>query len=152
LRFDKDERNNQFFFRYFDTIDLYEDIAFEIVSESMYFGPAGDVSEKSLRPLLLGVPFIIMGGANSFNILEKLGFKSFDNIVDYDSHEKNHLLRFRNIAKFTEDLANLSNEEYVASIETLIEKCRPIALQNQVIFMSKLVINNIKKWIQEIHQ
>jgi hypothetical protein len=152
LRFDKDERNNQFFFRYFDTIDLYEDIAFEIVSESTYFGPAGDVSEKSLRPLLLGVPFVIMGGQNSFKILEKLGFKSFDDIVNCKSEEANHLLRFRSIAKFTEDLANLSNEEYNRSIEVLTEKCKDIVLHNRVNFMGRFVINNIKKWIQEIHQ
>jgi hypothetical protein len=152
LRFDKDVRNNQFFFRYFDTIDLYEDIAFEIVSESTYFGPAGDVSEKSLRPLLLGVPFIIMGGANSFKILEKLGFKSFDSVVNYNSKEKNHLLRFRSIAKFTDDLAKLSNDDYATSIQDLTEKCNPVALHNQINFTSKVIINNIKKWIQEIHQ
>jgi hypothetical protein len=93
-----------------------------------------------------------MGGANSFKILEKLGFKSFDSVVNYNSKEKNHLLRFRSIAKFTDDLAKLSNDDYATSIQDLTEKCNPVALHNQINFTSKVIINNIKKWIQEIHQ
>jgi hypothetical protein len=42
------------------------------------------VSEKTYKPLLLGQPFICLGGANQNNVIKSLGFKLYDEIFDYE--------------------------------------------------------------------
>jgi hypothetical protein len=152
LVFDKDQRNEQFTLRYVDVLDNYTDVGLEIVSESIFFGPFGDVSEKSLRPLLLGIPCIIAGGPDSFKILDKLGFKSYDLYTGYKDSERNNLIRFRSIIDYTAKLALMDNTEYSEYMNKLHRKCLPITVHNQDNFKTGQVIENFKKWIKEIHQ
>jgi hypothetical protein len=152
LVFDKDLRNEQFNLRYVDVLKNYVDVGLEIVSESIFFGPFGDVSEKSLRPLLLGVPCIIAGGPDSFKVLEKIGFKSYDEFTGYKDSQRNNLERFRSITKFTDCLATMSDEEYEAAMEQLYNDSKDTIIHNQNNFLSGNVILNFIKWIKEIHQ
>lgn len=152
LIFDKDERNEQFNLRYVDVLDNYVGVGLEIVSESLFFGPLGDVSEKSLRPLLLGIPCIIAGGPDSFKVLEKIGFKSYDEITGYKDHERNNLTRLRSITNFTDRLSKMSNDEYETFMEQLRIDSKDIIEHNQNNFLSGNLITNFIKWIQEIHQ
>jgi hypothetical protein len=152
LVFDNDERSEQFALRYVDVLKNYNDVGLEIVSESLFFGPLGDVSEKSLRPLLLGIPCIIAGGPNSFKVLEKIGFKSYDEITGYKDQERNNLVRLRSITDFTDKLAKMSDDEYAAFMEQLHIDSKDIIEHNQNNFLSGNLITNFIKWIQEIHQ
>jgi hypothetical protein len=152
LVFDNNDRENEFTLRYAGVLGSYIDVGLEIVSESIFFGPFGDVSEKSLRPLLLGIPCIIAGGPDSFKILEKLGFKSYDQFTGYKDSERNNVIRFRSIADYTSKLSKMSDAEYSAYIEKLQIKCLPIIQHNQDNFKTGQLIENFKKWIKEIHQ
>jgi hypothetical protein len=152
LVFDKDLRNEQFNLRYVDVLKNYVDVGLEIVSESIFFGPFGDISEKSLRSLLLGVPCIIAGGPDSFKVLEKIGFKSYDEFTGYKDSQRNNLERFRSITKFTDRLAGMSDEEYQAAMEKLHNDSKDTIIHNQNNFLSGNVILNFIKWIKEIHR
>jgi hypothetical protein len=41
------------------------------------------LSEKTWKPLLLGQPFLNVGSCGYYNYIEKLGFKLYDEIIDY---------------------------------------------------------------------
>jgi hypothetical protein len=152
LTLDNDERNEESTLRYQGAVDNYVDIGLEIVSESIYFGPLGDVSEKALRPLVLGVPCIVMGGPESFKILERLGFKSYNGLTGYKDTERNNLYRFRSIIEFTNKLAEMNDEEYKNYMDQFYQECLPIIEHNQNNFKTGQVIENYITWIKEIHQ
>jgi len=152
LIFDKDERQESFTMRYADALENYTNVGLEVVSESIFFGPFGDVSEKSLRPLILGIPCIIAGGPNSFKILEKLGFKSYDHLTGYKDSERNNLIRLRSLIEFTDRLAKMSNEGYASCMEQFYINSKDIIEHNQQNFQTGQVIENYIKWIKEIHQ
>jgi hypothetical protein len=152
LILDNDERHEESTLRFQSAVSNYINVGLEIVSESIYFGPLGDVSEKALRPLVLGVPCIIAGGPGSFNILERLGFKSYDKITGYKDAERNNLTRFRSITELTNRLSAMSDEEYKTYMDQFYQECLPIIKHNQDNFKTGQVIENYITWIKEIHQ
>lgn len=152
LVFDNDKNHEQFNLRYIDVLDNYTDVGLEIVSESIFFGPLGDVSEKSLRPLLLGIPCIIAGGPDSFKVLEKIGFKSYNELTGYKDSERNNLERFRSITNFTDKLANMSDDEYESFMEQFHKDSKDIVDHNRHNLLSGNAILYFIKWIKEVHQ
>lgn len=152
FKFDLDIRNEEFLMRYYDIIENYKDVGLEIVSESIFFGPLGDVSEKSLRPMVLGIPCIIVAGYNSFKILEKLGFKSYDFVTGYKDDEKNHLIRIRSALEFVNNLSLLSDEEYQDQMNNFYERSKPIIEHNLENFRSGNAVEKFISWVKQIHQ
>ena len=69
-------------FNFFDVPRGYGDCFIDIVSESstdvQYF------TEKTVRPLVFGKPFILVGAPGANNRLKELGFQLFDELFDYD--------------------------------------------------------------------
>ena len=68
-------------------IDFYKYIAVDIVSESVFKYPYNYITEKTLKPLAHGRPFIIVGPVDSLKALNNYGFRTFSSIIDetYDS-------------------------------------------------------------------
>jgi hypothetical protein len=86
----------------------YLDFLIDIVSETFTKGKTLFITEKTVRPMLLKKPFIIMGSRNFLAYLKQMGFKTFDKYWDegYDFYEGKD--RYLNILKLIDSLATKS--------------------------------------------
>jgi hypothetical protein len=67
--------------------DDYGNTSMEVVLETLFDDNRWHLTEKSLRPIALGHPFILAGTAGSLAYLRSYGFKTFDTVWNesYDS-------------------------------------------------------------------
>ena len=63
-------------------LDDYNHTDFEIVLETLFDDSRVHLTEKILRPIACGQPFLILGTAGSLKYLQTYGFKTFGNIID----------------------------------------------------------------------
>jgi hypothetical protein len=70
----------------YDNTD-YQRIGIEVVLETLFDDSRWHLTEKSLRPIACGRPFILAGTAGSLEYLRSYGFKTFNGYVDetYDT-------------------------------------------------------------------
>jgi hypothetical protein len=70
----------------FDEND-YANTEIEVVLETLFDDERLHLTEKTLRPIALGQPFILMATHGSLNYLRRYGFKTFDGIIneEYDN-------------------------------------------------------------------
>ncbi len=86
---------------------------FSIVTESEFSGgEVRRITEKSLKPLAMGHPLIVVGNAYSLRRLRELGFRTFSPFIDesYDECE-DRTERMRRIQKEVRRLAEMSHAE-----------------------------------------
>ena len=64
----------------------YEQTDIEVVLETLFDDPRIHLTEKSLRPIACGQPFILAGGPGSLSYLRDYGFATFETVwnEDYD--------------------------------------------------------------------
>ena len=69
------------------TLSDYEATDIEVVLETLFDDPRQQLTEKILRPIACGQPFILASTAGSLEYLRSYGFKTFDDIWNeqYDS-------------------------------------------------------------------
>ena len=86
------------------------------------------ITEKTLKCLLTGKPFIVMAGTGFMSWLQELGFKTFDSIIDesYD-REPRSTARITLIKKEIDRIAKFNSEEY----KIFSEQLKPITIYNQ---------------------
>ncbi len=137
----KDERNfdenyiQHIHAQHDELIHLYQNTAINLLCESIYdssysytMGIAHTfLSEKTFRALAFPRPFILIGQKHSLKNLQKVGFRTFSEIIDesYDEMEDNE--RFEKIKQIILDLSKKSKEE----IYTMWEKCIEIYEHNR---------------------
>jgi hypothetical protein len=65
----------------------YKEIGIEIVLETLFDDSRLHLTEKALRPIACGRPFILAGTAGSLAYLRSYGFQTFDGLIDesYDT-------------------------------------------------------------------
>jgi hypothetical protein len=65
----------------------YASTGIEIVLETLFDDHRWHLTEKSLRPIACGKPFVLMATPGSLQYLRQYGFKTFDGLIDetYDS-------------------------------------------------------------------
>lgn len=68
-------------FQYNIAWDLYEQVGFEIVPETMY-KDITMATEKTVKSLVAKIPFVILSGTDHYGMLKSLGFKTFDSLID----------------------------------------------------------------------
>lgn len=70
----------------YDSTD-YQRIGIEVVLETLFDDSRWHLTEKSLRPIACGRPFILTGTAGSLEYLRSYGFKTFNGYIDetYDT-------------------------------------------------------------------
>jgi hypothetical protein len=74
---------NPIYTSYTDTIKLYEDSYFSIVSETCFFENVGRAfTEKTFKPILYKHPFILIAHPNSLELLRSLGYRNFHPFID----------------------------------------------------------------------
>lgn len=106
--------------------EFYPNILVDVVAETFVNGNTFFVTEKTVRPMLLKKPFIIMGSKNFMIYLRQMGFQTFYEFwdEDYDGHEGKE--KYLQILKLINELSTRSiNELY-----SMYEKMQPILEHN----------------------
>jgi len=96
----------------FEKKEPYLDSYIHITAETNFFERGLYLSEKTWKPMAQLQPFIMMGAANSLELIKSLGFKTFDGFIDesYDKIENNEE-RFKAILAEIERLSNIPLHE-----------------------------------------
>ena len=83
-----------------------------LVTETVATGRRHHLTEKTFKPIAMGMPFVIVGTRGSLEYLRSYGFKTFGDFWDesYDSIADDNQ-RIAAIAKTLKDLDNLSEQE-----------------------------------------
>ena len=103
------------------------------------------LTEKTLRPIACGHPFIIANGPGTLNYLKSYGFKTFHPYINeiYDT-ETDTDKRLKLITEEIEKISLLSDSDF----EILIQNVQRIAEHNKKIFFSKefesQIVNELK--------
>lgn len=124
-----------------------------LVLETLFEDPRIYLTEKTLRPLACGHPFILAAGSRSLEFLRSYGFETFHPWIDesYDL-ETNHDRRREMIVMEMYRIANLGEIEK----SNLIHSCRLIAEKNKKMFFSKnfenRIINELQKNVNDAYE
>lgn len=106
-----------------DTMKLYEDSYFSVVSETNFFGNTGRfLTEKTFKPIAYTHPFILLCDPYSLKLLKQLGYKTFHPFINesYDN-EPNDTKRMKIILNEVNRLSNLSKSELFEFIDNIKE-------------------------------
>lgn len=65
----------------------YQETAIEVVLETLFDDTRWHLTEKTLRPIACGHPFILLAAPNSLEYLRRYGFRTFDSVINesYDT-------------------------------------------------------------------
>jgi hypothetical protein len=128
--------------------DTFVSLVNETLTETVFF------SEKIFKPILMGHPFILIGGKGSLKKLKEMGFKTFDKWWD-ESYDDCDCFIERCI-KVTEVLSKLS-EKNNAQLQLMRSFMRPILKHNQDLYtdmirpsplgMDKEIIEYLRKLV-----
>lgn len=98
-----------------------------VPTETVYFGNRTHLTEKTFKPIALGMPFILVAPSGSLGYLREYGFQTFGDIWDesYD-RETDDLLRLEKLVGVLETLNSMS----VGQRQDLHRACLPIVQHN----------------------
>ena len=110
-----------------DQIELTTESLIYHVSETVYFGRRQHLTEKTFKPIAMGMPFVLTAPAHSLEYLKSYGFKTFDSIWDesYDQ-EENDLVRAKRVVHLLKKIDQQSLEQR----QKMFEQCMPIIEHN----------------------
>lgn len=110
-------------------INDYNSTDFEVVLETLFDDDRLHLTEKILRPISLGQPFLLAATHGSLEYLRSYGFKTFSDIIDesYDSIE-NPLHRLQAIVKTMKQI----------SLWTDNERAEKMLIANQIAAYNKM--------------
>jgi len=91
--------------------EFYLNFLIDIVAETWTTGRTFFATEKTVRPMMLKKPFILMGSKNYLDYLHQMGFKTFNDFwnEDYDGYEGKE--RYVKILELIDVLAQKSTDE-----------------------------------------
>ena len=108
----------------FDVED-YESTDIEIVLETLFDDDRLQLTEKSLRPIAVGQPFILAGTQGSLEYLRSYGFKTFDSVWDesYDLIEDpaERLIQIAELMKYISTWLPHQREHNMAQAQAIAE-------------------------------
>jgi hypothetical protein len=113
--------------------DDYLTCWFDVVLETLYDDPRLHLTEKILRPIACGKPFLLCATPGSLEYLRSYGFKTFAPFVneDYDQLQ-DPLARMQAIIQTMKSIALLTEEDKA----TLNQKLKEITNYNKELFFS----------------
>ncbi len=132
--------------------DLMDSFVF-VVTETCFWQDKTHLTEKIFKPIVLKMPFILVGCANNLEYLRGYGFKTFSEFWDesYDQ-EVNPTARLLKIIDVIKKISNLSNNQ----LKDMLVGMEPILEHNYNLFMSREFINGeflkLKKSLSDISQ
>jgi hypothetical protein len=114
-----------------DQFDLCAESLVYHVTETVYTGRRLQLTEKSFKPIALGMPFILSATAGSLAYLRSYGFKTFGEFWDEDYDlETDDLVRAEKVAAVLKNLDDLSEREK----QELFQACWPVIEHNWIWF------------------
>lgn len=104
----------------------YPDFLIDLVCETWTVGRTFLLSEKTVRPMLLKKPMIVMGPRCTLEYLRQMGFETFSDFwsEDYDGYSEKD--RYLKILELIKDLDQLPIEE----LDHMYQKMQPILEHN----------------------
>ena len=123
----------------FDIAD-YQDTLIEVVLETLFDDSRIHLTEKILRPIACGQPFILASGTGSLEYLKSYGFKTFDSVFDesYDQ-EHNPVTRLQKIINTMKEIKSWDS----ATLAKKQDHLKEIADYNRSWFFSDNFLNII---------
>ncbi len=123
------------------SVDDYKNSAIDVVLETVFDQNKIFLTEKILRPIACGKPFILVSEKNALQYLKSYGFKSFDGLIDesYDTIT-DPSKRMEKIIETMKKISNLTQNEK----NELFCKMHLIAEENKKWFFSNDFFNLIK--------
>lgn len=111
-------------------IGIYNRTAYTVIAETNYSNQYSFYTEKTSKPIIARRLFVIFAGQHYLQNLHKLGFKTFDSVIDesYDSIEDNA----QRWAAACEQLSALCKLDQA----TVLEKIQPIVEHNFTVMMT----------------
>ncbi len=124
----------------------YAQTAIEIVLETLFDDQRQHLTEKALRPIACGRPFMLAATANSLQYLRDYGFETFDGLIDesYDT-VADPKLRLQMIVKEMKRLSSLDADSKLK----LWQQAYQIAARNKKLFFSEHWHNRIVSEFEE---
>jgi hypothetical protein len=95
-------------------LSLFEESAeslLYLVTETVATGRRWHLTEKTFKPIALGMPFVIVGTKGSLEYLRSYGFRTFGDVWDESYDDADDDVRIEKIAKLLKDLDNLSVDQ-----------------------------------------
>ena len=123
----------------------YSTTAIEVVLETLFDDSRQHLTEKALRPIACGRPFILAATAGSLQYLKQYGFKTFDGLIDetYDTITDPR----RRLDTIVQEIKRISNLDHDQK-RLLWTKLYAIAEHNRRLFFSDvwhdLIVNEFK--------
>lgn len=112
----------------------YQNNAIEIVLETIFDDPRNHLTEKSLRPIATGTPFMLVSSPGSLQYLKRYGFETFSPLINeqYDSIA-DPVQRMQAIAEEMSRIQSLGATQF----NEFIIQCLAIAQRNKQRFFSQ---------------
>lgn len=113
-------------------VEDFNATAISVVLETVFDGRI-HLTEKTLRPIACGHPFILAAGPGSLKLLQNYGFRTFAGYIDesYDNVVNDQ----ERLASICAEMKRIS-ELPIAELNILIKQCREIAEYNKKYFFS----------------
>lgn len=97
-----------------------------LVTETVATGRRHHITEKTFKPIALGMPFVIVGTRGSLKYLRSYGFRTFEGIWDESYDDAEDDVRIERIASLLRSLDELTP----AGRQDLFEMCLPVIQHN----------------------
>lgn len=112
-----------------------------VVTETCYWQTKTHLTEKIFKPIVLRMPFVLVGCARNLEYLRSYGFKTFSDFWDesYDTIE-DPILRMQVVTEILKDIATMSPEQQQAMLRDMC----PILEHNYQLFNSPNFLQ--KEW------
>jgi len=131
---------------------LMESFVF-VVTETCYWQNKTHLTEKIFKPIVLRMPFILVGCPHNLEYLRSYGFRTFGNFWDesYDEIE-DPIERLRAVVKILKQLSDMTAEEQ----HNMLVAMHPILEHNYQLFNTPAFVNgewqNLKNSLKNITQ
>ena len=127
----------------------YQHCGMEIVLETLFDDARWHLTEKTLRPIACGKPFMLMGTAGSLQYLKSYGFQTFGSVIDesYDTISNSHD-RLQAVVAEMQRISQLTPDKKI-HLWTQLHK---IAQHNKSIFFENLQTQVIDEYVVNLNQ
>lgn len=127
-------------------INDYNQTQIEVVLETLVDDERWHLTEKTLRPIALGQPFLLCATAGSLQYLKSYGFKTFDSVINetYDTI-KDPLERMASIIETMKEISQWTPTQRINYVQQMQE----IALYNKQRFFSAEFLDQIQTELKE---
>ena len=117
-----------------------------VVTETCYWQQKTHLTEKIFKPIVLRMPFILVGCAHNLAYLRSYGFKTFSDFWDesYDSIE-DPILRLKAVTEILRDIATTSLDQQQAMLKDM----QPVLEHNYNLFNNPNFIGNEWKYLKK---